>query len=124
MRKLRVRAVQAAELARKTVTNLQEKDSEQIQALKKITKAVTEEEVVQIDLLGDKLNTEMGHITFGCPEGYNWQLLDDLGEASVILFKTLDKLSLDDNKARFALRKLKTRMNAAIPAVKTAVSGT
>lgn len=75
-------------------------------------------------MLGDRLNTEMGNITFGCPEGYNWQLLDDLEEASIILFKTLDKLSFDDDKARFALRKLKTRMNAAIPAVKTAVTST
>lgn len=37
MRKLRVRAVQASEVTQKTVTKLQAKDTEKIEALKKIT---------------------------------------------------------------------------------------
>lgn len=39
---------------------------------------MTEEQVIEIDILGDKLNTQVGHLTFGVPEGYNWQVLDDL----------------------------------------------
>lgn len=99
---------------------VEDKDS-QIAALKKITQAVTQEDVIKIDLLGDKLNQETGNIAFGVPDAYNWALLDHVSEGLKLVFETLDRLGSDDDKTRYAMRKLKTRMFAAIPATKSAV---
>ena len=60
-------------------------------------------------------------MTFGVTDKYEWQILDDIAEGNKIVFNCLDRLGNDDNKARFAVRKLRTRMATAIPAVKNAV---
>lgn len=60
-------------------------------------------------------------MTFGVTEKYEWQILDDIAEGNKIVFNCLDRLGNDDNKARFAIRKLRTRMATAIPAVKNAI---
>lgn len=60
-------------------------------------------------------------MTFGVTDKYEWQILNDIAEGNKIVFDCLDRLSNDDKKARFAIRKLRTRMATAIPAVKNAV---
>lgn len=139
VRKMRPRILQAEQLVQTTVNKIQKADADntkklwdeankvvetkdkQITDLKKITQAVTEDDVIKIDLLGDKINLETGSISFGVTDAYNWALLDYVLEGLKIVFLTIDRLGGDDDKARFALRKLKTRMNSAIPATKSAV---
>lgn len=146
VRKLKPRVAQATQLTRQTAAKLTTNEAEntkkmwfeatqtleaknkvcveqeqQISQLKQITQAVTEEDVVKIDLLADELNQEIGHVSFGVTDSYQWQILDDIAEGHKIVFNCLDRLGTADNKARFAMRKLRTRMTAAIPAVKNAV---
>jgi hypothetical protein len=137
VRKMRPRVLQAVELTQNAVNKIQKADAEnaknliteatkivedresQITALKKITQAVTPEDVMKIDLLADKINLETGNIAFGVPDGYGWALLDHELEGLKIVFDVVDRLVSDDEKGRFALKKLKTRMTAAIPATKS-----
>ena len=47
---------------------------------------ISQEEVMQILMLGDLLNTEIGNIAFGVDEHYQWQLLELTFNANKLIF--------------------------------------
>lgn len=57
----------------------------------------------------------------GVPDKYDWKLLDYIGEGLKMIFQNFDKLCGADNNGRFAMRKLKARMNTAIEAVRKGI---
>jgi hypothetical protein len=60
--------------------------------LRKTTQAVTTTEVIQLDLIGDKLNHEISIVSFGVPENYEWSLIDVLNEALKQVLACFDRL--------------------------------
>ena len=70
------------------------------------------EQVISIDKLADEINTEVSELAFGLEPDYDWKLVDLLLESQKTVNNFIDSIlsTGEDNNARIALRKLRSRM--------------
>ena len=76
---------------------------------------------MQILMLGDLLNTEIGNIAFGVDEHYQWQLLELTFNANKLIFQCLEKTATEDVAALLAAKKLRSRVLQANDACRKAI---
>lgn len=60
----------------------------------------------------------MATLTFGVDETYNFKILDLILDAQKLVYGCFDKIVQEDNNARLAVRKLRTRMYSATQSAK------
>ena len=101
---------------------MQKDKEQQIARLCQITQAVTDQDIVKIDIIAQELSQEIAKVQDSITNQYSWQILDDILEGNKIVFDCFEKLGSENENARKAVKILQSRIDDAISATKKAVS--